>query len=227
MCPPEAFTSTAGASTLEPDSFVPQTEISKVAFKFATFLLHPAILNHSIRVYLYARDIAAAKGSRYHDEPDKQDLLFIACIFHDMGTTDAFNGASRFEVEGADAAVKHLAMFKFSVWDKRDVWNAIALHTCNGIVQRMGDLAAILRLAIEIDFGRTDSVDGIDDLAALKATFEEKFERKDIEIVLADAVVAQAVKNPAKAPSNSWPGGLYRAYLQDPEWKGVNKAFGA
>jgi HD superfamily phosphohydrolase YqeK len=226
MCPPSAFESSTITPSLEPEAFVPPTEISKAAFELASSLLHPAILNHSIRVYLYARAIAASQNSVYHTDLAKQDLLFTACILHDIGTTDTYNGPNRFEVDGADAAVAHLSKFYVNEGDKKEVWMAVALHTSIGIVQRMGDLCAIVRLAIEIDFGRKDGIQGIE-VASLKARFEAKFEREDIEKVLSDAVVMQAAKNPDKAPSNSWPGGLYQSFLENPDWTGVNKAFGA
>jgi hypothetical protein len=43
--------------------------------------------------------------------------------------------------------------------------------------------------------------------------------------VLGDAVVEQAKLNPEKAPKVSWPHAMYSAWLAEPKWKGVNKAF--
>ncbi|KAF2248684.1 hypothetical protein BU26DRAFT_304079 [Trematosphaeria pertusa] len=228
MCPPEAFASSDLATippSLEPESFIPPTDISQSAYDLASSLLAPAILSHSIRTYLYAQTLAASSNSIYHADPAKRDLLFVACILHDIGTTETYNGPQRFEVEGGDAAVEHLSRFGVVEEDKKDVWTAIALHTCNGIVQRMGELPALVRKAIEIDFGRRSEVEGVEDLAELKERFERRFARQQIEKVLGDAVVAQAIKNPDKAPAASWPGGMYRAHLTDPDWKGVNKAF--
>lgn len=225
MCPPEAFTSSASTESLDPASFVPSSETSKAAFQHASSLLHPAILNHSIRVYLYARALAAASNSAYHTNPAKQDLLFLGCIFHDIGTTDTYNGPQRFEVEGADAAVAHLGKYGVSEADKQEVWNAIALHTSPGIVERMGELCVLVRRGVETDFGRRTEFEGIDDLPGLKAHFEGKYARLNIEKILSDKVVEQAIKQPGKAPSASWPGILYKSYLQNPDWTGVNKAF--
>ena len=49
--------------------------------------------------------------------------------------------------------------------------------------------------------------------------------RLEIEKILGDAVVAQAVKNPGKAPSASWANNLYKSHLENPDWTGVNRAF--
>ncbi|KAF2451208.1 hypothetical protein P171DRAFT_317677, partial [Karstenula rhodostoma CBS 690.94] len=155
------------------------------------------------------------------------DQLFVACLFHDIGTTETYNGPQRFEVEAADAAVAHLSKFGVSGEDKMQVWYTIALHTSKGIVHRMGELPALMRRALDVEFSVADwkHVEGIDDVVGFKARLEEGYPRLDIEKVLGDAVALQAVQRPGKAPSATWPGSLYRAYLEDPDWKGVNKGF--
>lgn len=228
MCPPEAIATLQGsgaASSLDIDAIIPSSEISQTAYRHAASILHPSILNHSLRLYLYTKTLAASKNSIYHTDAVKHDHLFVACIFHDIGTTDMYNGNERFEVEGADAAVAHLSKYGVSEEDQNQVWYTIALHTCKGIVHRMGQLPALMRRALEIEFGDETDVDGIDDVIELKAKMHEKLPRLNIERVLSDAVVKQAIGNPAKAPSLSWPGGLYQSYLDNPGWEGVNKAF--
>ena len=59
---------------------------------------------------------------------------------------------------------------------------------------------------------------------------EGKLPRLEIEKVLGDEVVRQAVERKgeergAKAPAASWAGVLLRSHLEDPGWQGVNKAF--
>ena len=54
---------------------------------------------------------------------------------------------------------------------------------------------------------------------------EAEFPRGEIERILGDAVVEQAIRKPEKAPAGCWPGGLLRAHLEEPRWNGVNKAF--
>ncbi|KAF1969659.1 hypothetical protein BU23DRAFT_476116 [Bimuria novae-zelandiae CBS 107.79] len=217
-------------SSPNPEAIIPSTKLSQSAYQHAASLLHPSILNHSIRLYLYTKTLAASRDSLYHTDPAKHDLLFIACLFHDIGTTEMYNGAQRFEVEGADAAVAFLeknSKGKLSEEDKQQVWYTIALHTTKGIVHRMGELPALMREALEIEFsiGNWKEVEGLPDVEELKRQFEERFPREEIEKVLGDAVAQQAVKRPEKAPKATWPGALLRAYLEDPEWKGVNKGF--
>ena len=179
----------------------------KAAFQYAKKHMHPAILNHCIRVYLYAQ-------REY--EPSSVPL-FVACILHDIGSCEVCSGTQRFEVEGADKAVQIMKEFKETEQDCHDVWVAIACHTCAGIAERITPLAASVRRAVLVDFGRLDSVD---------LQVESKYPRLDIEKVLGDAVVSRCLVSPkTSAPSHTWPGDLYRSHLEDPSNQGVNIAF--
>jgi HD superfamily phosphohydrolase YqeK len=226
MCPPSDLASTHSTSSLplsKIDSVIPPTPIAQSGYKHAAGLLAPAILNHSIRVYLYAKALAEHTSSRYSTDPSQHDLLFTACLFHDIGTTSTYDGPQRFEVEGADAAVKHLSQFGISEQDKHDVWTAIAIHTSPGIAERIGELSRLVRIAVVTDFGRKSAE--WDTLVSLREQLEKDFARAGIEKVLGDAVVEQAKQRPEKAPMVSWPGVMYKAWLAEPEWDGVNKAF--
>jgi HD superfamily phosphohydrolase YqeK len=226
MCPPSSLTpsaSTASSVPIETANVVPETQVSLAAYAHASGLLAPSILNHSIRVYLYATALAKHTKSVYISDPAKHDLLFTACLFHDIGTTDTYDGPHRFEVEGADAAVKHLSQFDVNEQDKHGVWTAIAIHTSPHIAERIGELSKLVRLAVITDFGRRSEAWYV--LEPMRERLEADFERSDIERVLGDAVVEQAKERPGKAPMVSWPGVMYKAYLTEPEWNGVNKAF--
>jgi HD superfamily phosphohydrolase YqeK len=176
-----------------------------------------------MRVYLYAKGLAEHSNSVYATDATKHDLLFTACLFHDIGTTDQYDGTHRFEVEGGDAAVKHLTQFDVSEAEKHDVWTAIACHTSPQIAERIGELSKLIRLAVITDFGRRSTAWEV--LAPLREELEKSFERGDIEKVLGDAVVEQAKRRPEKAPMATWPGVMYKAHLAEPEWSGVNKMF--
>jgi HD superfamily phosphohydrolase YqeK len=223
MCPPSSIAPTTSSKPIDTTAVIPETQICQSAYAHASSLLAPSILNHSIRVYLYATALAKHTNSIYFSDPTKHDLLFIACLFHDIGTTDTYDGPSRFEVEGADAAVKHLSQFGVPSQDAHDVWTAIAIHTSPQIAERISELSKLVRLAVITDFGRKS--EAWDVLVPLRAKLEDDFERAGIEKVLGDMVVEQAKKRPEKAPMVSWPAVMYRAHLAEPEWEGVNKAF--
>ncbi|KAH6882824.1 hypothetical protein BKA58DRAFT_407921 [Alternaria rosae] len=199
------------------------TEVSKAAYAHAAELLHPAILNHSIRVYLYADALAKHESSKYFTDVHQRDLLFTACLFHDIGTTRSYDGPQRFEIEGADAAVKFLSKFGVGGAEAHDAWTAIACHTSPQIAEKIGELARLVRIAVITDFGRRGEEYEV--LQSLTEQLEAQYERAGVEKVLGDAVVEQAKRKPEKAPKVSWPGAMYAAWVAEPEWDGVNKAF--
>jgi HD superfamily phosphohydrolase YqeK len=229
MCPPTAFghdDSNAQQHTstvLNDTSFVPNTEVSKAAFNLASSLLVPAILNHSVRVYLYAKSLAEQSDSAYSSDTLKHDLLFAACILHDIGTTKDYDGPQRFEVEGADAAAALLRKQGIKEEDAHQVWIAIAIHTSPTIAERINELSRLVREAVIIDFGR--GLDKLGNQEELKTQYEKNLPRLQIEKVLGDAVVEQAVRKPEKAPPASWPNNLYKAFLAERDWDGINKGF--
>lgn len=230
--PPPEFGTPA---TLPPDC-VPHDELSVSAYKLAQSNLPLSILNHSLRVYLYAKFIADYEKSSWAN-PDRLPLLFVACILHDIGCTPRFDGPQRFEVEGGDAAAAHLRLHGVPPGDVHEVWQAIALHTSPQIAERVSSLARLIRATVLIDFHEAGAKAGGRLFESLKdengnihaesirGTIEESFPRLEPEKILGDAVVAQALKQRGKAPAASWPGIMLRAKLDEPEWEGVNKAF--
>ena len=148
-----------------------------------------------------------------------------------MGCTTEHDGPQRFEVCGADAAAEHLRKFEVDDADIQEVWTAISLHTSPGIAERITPLARFVRLAVLMDFSVlgtsplvTESELGIDE-EGYRLSIEESFPRLSAEKVLGDMIVKQGVGQPAKAPASSWAGIMVRAARDEPEWKGINKAF--
>ena len=196
--------------------------------------LPPPILNHSIRVYLLARWLAEKEGNTTWTSSAKLPLLFAAAVCHDLGAGDSYNGAQRFEVEGADAAKAQLLARGVPESESHQVWTAIAVHTSPGIAERIDPLSRLIRIAVKMDFSRSfcQEMGG----TAYAASIEEQLPRLDVERALGDAVVKQAAKIPEKVdsltwpnsqkhPSASWPGILLRAHLENPDHDGINPAF--
>ncbi|KAF2873334.1 hypothetical protein BDV95DRAFT_604841 [Massariosphaeria phaeospora] len=221
MCPPSS------SPELPPPNCIPSAPISQAAFQLASSLLATPMLNHSIRVYLYAQAIASHSQppSTYTPtNPHQHDLLFTACILHDIGTAPRFDSdPQRFEVCGADAAAALLSHFNVRAEDAHQVWMAIALHTSPGLAERASELSRLVREAVLCDFGKGSEKLGA--WEALRTQFEARFERGEVEKVLGDRVVEQALRLPRKAEMASWAGGLVRAYAEGPGWEGVNRGF--
>jgi hypothetical protein len=199
---------------------LPDSPLAVAALALAREHEHPAILNHSVRTYVHARRAATAWTLREGADYDGEEL-FVACVLHDLGTSDRFDGPQRFEVEGADAATEFLTEWSADPAARTRVWEAIALHTSPGLAERLGPLTRLTRVGVLMDFGRPDppAPPGVRD------RLEAAYPRLDIERELADAVVRQAIGRPTKAPASSWPGGLLQAHLDELAAGSVNPAF--
>jgi hypothetical protein len=172
--------------------------------------LHPSIFNHTMRVLHLAWHLPAQQP------PPDQEALAVAVLFHDSGTIEQNNGEQRFEVEGADAAARFLERWHWTPERIKPVWEAIVLHTSPGIAERFGPLAQLTRAAVLIDLGRTEMP--IASTPALDAQLA-RYPRLEIDRVLPDAVVAQALERDRamKAPPFSWPGALVAQHLAGTE----------
>lgn len=211
------------AETRWSKKYVPATNLSQRAFALAQQTLPEPILNHSLRVFILAKWLAEQEQSRFLSDERQLDLLFVACICHDFGATDEYDGVERFECCGADAAVSFLSTQAVGKQEAHAVWTAIALHTSPGIAERIDPFTRLVRMGVLLDFRSATR-------EALQATafFEDivnAIPRADIEKHLGDAVVAQGLKNPNKAPPASWAGVLLRSHQENPNWSGVNRAF--
>ena len=203
-------------------ALVPNDAISQAAYEHVRSNLDPVILNHSLRTFLYALATSEKEQLPWH-EPMRQPLLFVAAVFHDMGTTHSCDGPQRFEVEGADAAVAFLQSHGVPDHDAHEVWVAIACHTCSGIAERISSMARCVRLGVLVDFKRPSVVAVLD--ADFVARVEAALPRDQPEKVLSEMVVEQALRQPSKAAAATSPGVMTRFAKENPEWQGVNKEF--
>ena len=172
------------------------------ALQVASEVLPLPIFNHSVRVFLLAKWLANRESSNWAKE-DKLPLLFMACMCHDFGASDVYNGTERFEVEGADAASDLCAKHNVSPDDCHKVWCAIALHTSPGIAERIDAFTRLVRVGVKLDFSL--AVREQYGAQVYSAEIELHLPRLQIEKVLSDAVVKQAVKIPDRVDSTLWP----------------------
>lgn len=174
---------------------LPDSPITVAALEYATGLETPAIVNHSVRSFLFATLYARQQGIEL-DREVPTDLLFCATVLHDLGLTEAGNRENRFEVDGANLAAEFLTGRGVPGADVDAVWDAIALHTSFGITEHKGPLCALTYGGIALDFGH--STEFIPDDVA--AAIHQRYPRHQMAKSLADSIVAQAGKNEQKAP---------------------------
>jgi hypothetical protein len=185
---------------------LPDSEIACVAKQFV-FDVSPAfVAHHSLRSYLFGRELAAAKGLSPDVDYD-DELVFLSCILHDLGATDFANGDQRFEVDGADAAAGFLREQGVDEARVTTVWQAIALHTSIGLAHRFGPVHAIAQLGIGADIAGNDRhmlpPDFADRVHAL-------WPRHNLGYALAEVIAGQVEANPAKGPPMTFPHHLHQ-----------------
>ncbi|HEY8914363.1 HD domain-containing protein [Lacisediminihabitans sp.] len=185
-------------------SRLPASPLANAALAAARASESVAIANHSIRSFLFAELLAEHDGTTNDSDYDRE-LLFAACVMHDLGTGDKARGEQRFEVEGADLAAEILSAHGAAARDVDRVWEAIAFHSSPGIAERRGLLAYLTREGIGVDFGRRADI-----VMTHEHAIHLAFPRLEMARSLTDAIVQHAARSPAAAPRYSVPGELLR-----------------
>lgn len=202
---------------------LPESELAREALRYTRGIESPMMFHHSIRTYLYGRCAGERRGvvpGRDYDD----ELLFLGCMLHDLGLTEEGDGEQRFEVDGADLAAEFLTGQGVSPERVDIVWDAIALHTSEGIASRKRPEIALVSAGARLDVAGSagDLPPGYADRvhAALP--------RLHTAAALRDAIVAQALVKPHKAPLFSLPGDLVRERTgaARPTWEQITQAPG-
>ncbi|UGU29388.1 HD domain-containing protein [Mycolicibacterium smegmatis] len=183
---------------------LPDSPVATAARQLVRDVSPEFVYNHVVRSYLFARELSAVDGAP-RDGDD--ELLFLACVLHDLGATEYANTDQRFEVDGADAAAHFLAEHGVETTRINVAWTAIALHTSAGLAHRFGSVAAIAQMGIATDIigtYRQHLPDGFADLVHLALP------RHDLGYALAAVIAEQAHRNPHKAPPMSFPAHLHQ-----------------
>ncbi|MBF6397458.1 DUF4440 domain-containing protein [Nocardia cyriacigeorgica] len=195
----------------------PETDLAIESFRFAEKAEQEFIFHHSLRAYIYGKVAADQRGLKAGRDYD-DELLFVCCVLHDLGLTEQGNGDQRFEVDGADVAAEWLRARGIDEKRVGVVWDAIALHTTEGVAQRKGPEIALTQAGTGTDmlgWGKEDLP------AGLVERVHAVLPRADISFALTDAIVGQAMEKPSKASPLNFPGLLLRRHLPlgtMPDW---------
>ncbi|MER7485497.1 HD domain-containing protein [Streptomyces sp. NPDC126497] len=174
---------------------LPDSPVARRALALVRETESAATANHSVRSALFARLRADHQGAEPGRDYDPE-LLFLACVLHDIGLTRTGDRHQRFEVDGADTAAEFLTEQGLPAADVDAVWEAIALHTTPGIAERRGVLCALVHQGTGMDFGWDTGC--VDD--ATGAAIHAAYPRLSMATTLTDEIVAQARRRPEKAP---------------------------
>ncbi|MFH8368396.1 HD domain-containing protein [Streptomyces sp. NPDC018031] len=200
---------------------LPRTLVASAALDFAEHLESTTVFHHSVRTYLYGHRLGERRGLRAGHDYDDQ-LLFLGCVLHDVGLSDKGNGQQRFEVDGADLAAGFLTAQGLPAAEVEVVWDAIALHTSDGIAGRKRPEIALVSAG-----ARFDLTGGPEPLPAeYVERVHTALPRLRVARALRDEIVAQTLADPAKAPMFSLPRELHRQYTGHafPTWEELTVA---
>ena len=110
---------------------LPDSKLARDATDYVRALSAPVVFNHVLRTYVFGTLLGRAMNLKFDGE-----LFYLGAVLHDLGQTERFMGKQRFEVDGADAAAEFLQDKGVPKESIEVVWDAIALHTSGGIVER-------------------------------------------------------------------------------------------
>ena len=99
------------------------SEIAKLATGFSRMVSPPYLFNHAVRTFLFGSLAGRALGQKFDEE-----VLYLACILHDLGLTERFEGDYPFEIQGAEAAKSFLEQHSYAKEKIGIVWDGIAMH---------------------------------------------------------------------------------------------------
>jgi len=162
---------------------IPDSKLATEATGFVRGLSAPVVFNHVMRAYLFGELLGRAKGLKYDAE-----LLYLGAVFHDLGQTEKFMGNQRFEVDGADAASAFLAARGMPKNLIEVVWDAVALHTSPGIVDRKRPEIALVSAGAGIDVGVRGNHLNKKDVDQIVQAFPRRSFKKEYQRVLAEIV---------------------------------------
>jgi HD domain-containing protein len=99
------------------------SSIARQATELSRDASPPYLFNHALRTFIFGSLIGKAMSMKFD-----QELLYLACILHDLGLTERFAGDQPFEIAGAQAAGKFLRDHHYSEERVNIVWDGIAMH---------------------------------------------------------------------------------------------------
>jgi hypothetical protein len=99
------------------------SKVAQSATRLARSVYPPYLFNHAMRTYIFGALIGIAHGHRFDKE-----TLYLACVLHDLGLTESFEGDLPFEIQGAEATRKFLSAQGVPNEKIDMVWDGIALH---------------------------------------------------------------------------------------------------
>jgi hypothetical protein len=159
------------------------SKIATQATELSRTVSPPYLFNHAVRTFLFASLAGRALGQKFDEE-----VLYLACILHDLGLTERFEGDTPFEIQGAEAAKHFLEEHAFAKEKVGIVWDGIAMHPSAIGQYKQPEIALVGKGAaadvIEPDFSQIQKSDVEEIVKAFpRLKFKEEFVKTCADVV--------------------------------------------
>jgi hypothetical protein len=102
---------------------VPDSALARRARELVADVAAPVLVNHSVRCYAWAVDLARHDGHEFDPE-----ILYVSAMLHDIGLVPAYDLGGDYAVDGAIAAERLAVEAGQPESRARAIYDAIALH---------------------------------------------------------------------------------------------------
>jgi hypothetical protein len=99
------------------------SKMARLATELARDTSPEYLFNHATRTFFFGALIGNVSNLKFDSE-----ILYLACMLHDLGLTDRFAGPLPFEIQGAQAARAFLTEHGLPNDQANVVWDGIAMH---------------------------------------------------------------------------------------------------
>jgi HD superfamily phosphodiesterase len=191
------------------DLVVPGTTAAAAALEVASAYHSPALLNHSLRAYVWAAADGMARGIGFDPE-----LLYVAAIFHDIGLVPAFDShAVAFEEAGGHVARVFAAGAGWPAGRRARLSEVIIRHMWPQVDPSMDPEGHLLARSTAAEIAGRNLDDWAD---SFKAEVLERYPRLDLTQEFLACFQAQAERKPDSSAAAAVRSGLSTRIMANP-----------
>ncbi|MCU1583570.1 MAG: cyanamide hydratase [Microbacteriaceae bacterium] len=184
-----------------PSLIAPPTALGALALEVAERYCTPALLNHSIRSYVWAVDYAHRHGIDFDDE-----LLYVAALLHDCGLAPAFDSHTMsFEEAGAHVAWVFGAAAGWEPARRSRVSEIIVRHMWNEVDPAVDAEGHLLEVATSLDISGSNLEDWTPEF---RTRVLDLLPRLDLGSEFVSCFQDQSRRKPASAAAGAIRGGI-------------------
>jgi HD superfamily phosphodiesterase len=188
---------------------VPDSATSAAALEVATAYQSPALLNHSLRAYVWAAARGAAGGIPFDPE-----LLYVAALFHDIGLVPAFDSHTvAFEEAGGHVARVFAAGAGWPAERRERLSEVIVRHMWPRVEVSTDPEGHLLARATATEITGKDADDYP---AGFRAEVLERYPRLDLTEQFLACFQAQAARKPGGSAAGAVRSGLVTRMTSNP-----------